>query len=358
VYNSTCAKMKWLCDNEGYGMLVRAWCPRTCRLCQPDADEDTDTSGGSDDIIALTSTRYETTSLELSVAKKSSQNITARLQRPGANDSSSNASSNGSSNVSLTNISEVPDVFQIQEAPTHWEITLPLLKTAHDAVVDVLAKASFVPRAFWSPGQEHFVFEVENSSLNSSDNVSTQAALKNGTTHAITLLEEPEEKCPVGYDKVGGHVYGGDQFGRGYDFVLPSMEECARWCSFTPGCGSFEYSRSQKRCFRNSQTRPTDFQDRRHYVFCRRTPCPTLLTEADCLGPKVAPGYLSTEVRMVPGSYCIWSAGKCQAPMACTYEDCFLPDGGLPGMDLPPSKTLWITRSGLMATMAKVGGLF
>lgn len=27
---------------------------------------------------------------------------------------------------------------------------------------------------------------------------------------------------------------------------------------------------------------------------------------------------------MRPGSYCIWSAGHCQAPMACTDRDCFL----------------------------------
>ena len=55
---------------------------------------------------------------------------------------------------------------------------------------------------------------------------------------------------------------------------------------------------------------------------------------------------------MRPGSYCIWSGGYCQAPMACTDRDCFLPDGGLPGMELPNRYTLWISKLGLQATMA------
>lgn len=166
-----------------------------------------------------------------------------------------------------------------------------------------------------------------------------------------TAAQERPRRCPVGFERLLGDVYGGDQFSGGYSSFASSMEDCARKCAFTPGCGSFEFSPSSKRCFRNSQTRPTHDEQRSDFVFCRRAPCPSLKTEEACVGPSVAKKGHTEEVGMRPGSYCIWSGGVCQAPMACTDADCFLPDGGLPGMDLPPSKTLWISREGLQATM-------
>lgn len=167
-------------------------------------------------------------------------------------------------------------------------------------------------------------------------------------------LEEEEEKkvCPEGWERVLGDVYGGDQFSGGWRHSAESVEDCAWKCLTQPGCGSFEWSESRKRCLRNSQTRPTHEADRAGFVFCRRQQCPSFKTHKDCVGPGVSPGFYSKEVRMRPGSYCIWSGGACQAPMACTDSDCFLPDGGLPGMDLPSRYTLWISREGLQATMA------
>ncbi|CAE7728485.1 unnamed protein product [Symbiodinium sp. CCMP2592] len=166
--------------------------------------------------------------------------------------------------------------------------------------------------------------------------------------------QEVEEKkvCPEGWERVLGDVYGGDQFSGGWRHSAESVEDCAWKCLTQPGCGSFEWSESRKRCFRNSQTRPTHEADRAGFVFCRRQPCPSFKTHKDCVGPGVSPGFYSKEVRMRPGSYCIWSGGACQAPMACTDSDCFLPDGGLPGMDLPSRYTLWISREGLQASMA------
>mmetsp|Transcript_50386 Transcript_50386/g.150650 ORF Transcript_50386/g.150650 Transcript_50386/m.150650 type:complete len:553 (-) Transcript_50386:233-1891(-) len=163
--------------------------------------------------------------------------------------------------------------------------------------------------------------------------------------------EEERGKCPEGYERVVGDVYGGDQFSGSRRSVAESLEECAQRCSRTPGCGSFEYSPSRKRCFRNSQTRPTHTADRLDFVFCRRAPCPSLKTQEACIGPSVAEDAYSSHVSLRPGSYCIWSGGVCQAPMACTDKDCFLPDGGLPGMELPSWQTLWISRAGLEATM-------
>lgn len=367
MYNSTCADMRWLCNNEGYGPLVRKWCPRTCGLCTPSIGTSGQSSRTtaidiSDEPIVLMAER-PTTSVVFSLGRNRMKNTTRKTSPPSPGEdllrpadrlatTATAAPSNSSVNHTIleANITETggpSKVLPTSIAPLQWEITLPF----KEALVHVLSKAALVPRALWSPDQEYFVFEVGNNSQNSSDNVSSEVVERDVVSNTQALQEEEDSRCPFGYTQVIGHVFGGDQFGRGYNLFAPSMHECARWCTHTPGCGSFEYSPSQKRCFRNSQTRPTDLLDRQGYVFCRRAPCPSLLTEAECLGPNVSPGYFSSEVALRPGSYCIWSAGKCQAPMACTFEDCFLPDGGLPGMTLPPSKTLWISRAGLMSTL-------
>ncbi|CAE8628056.1 unnamed protein product [Polarella glacialis] len=168
---------------------------------------------------------------------------------------------------------------------------------------------------------------------------------------AGTEVAEEEKACPLGYERVAGDVYGGDQWTGNWKHSADSIEDCAWRCLRQPGCGSFEYSPSKKKCFRNSQTRPTSEQDRGDFVFCRRRPCPSFKTEDSCLGHAEPAGHYSKEISLRPGSYCIWSAGACQAPMACTDNDCFLPDGGLPGMELPSRYTLWISKAGLQATM-------
>lgn len=388
AYNSTCAEMRWLCDNDGYGMLVRKWCPRTCGLCRPSPQVAVDASDTDDAVVLIAGRPALASSLELSMEKKKAENSTRKhmMSRAGREDTGADLMRSEASN--FTSLADLPfsnatknstfakanrtdklepsitktEALQ-NMAPTQWEITLAhevrfnqweVTLPIKDALVNVLSKATLIPRALWSSDQEHFVFEVNSGSQNASDNVSTEASERPKESTSVALQEDEQNRCPIGYSQVVGHVYGGDQFGRGYNLFATSIRECARWCTHTPGCGSFDYSPNQKRCFRNSQTRPTSLLDREGYVFCRRSPCPSFLTEAACLGPAVSPGWLTEEVRLRPGSYCIWSAGKCQAPLACTFEDCFLPDGGLPGMDLPPSKTLWITRSGLMSTMAKV----
>eukprot|EP00439_Symbiodinium_sp_Y106_P033156 s6607_g3.t5 len=69
-----------------------------------------------------------------------------------------------------------------------------------------------------------------------------------------------------GWERVLGDVYGGDQFSGGYRHSAESVEDCAWKCLTQPGCGSFEWSESSKRCFRNSQTRPTHEADRAGFV--------------------------------------------------------------------------------------------
>lgn len=164
--------------------------------------------------------------------------------------------------------------------------------------------------------------------------------------------DDKERQCPEGWEQLVGDVYGGDQFTGTYQNTADSMEDCAFSCLSKPGCGSFEYSPSKKRCFRNSQTRPTHEEGNKDFVFCRRRPCPSFKTHEACVGPPVQEGHYSKDVKMRPGSYCIWSGGHCQAPMACTDQDCFLPDGGLPGMELPSRYTLWISKAGLQSTYA------
>lgn len=199
---------------------------------------------------------------------------------------------------------------------------------------------------------EDAYFKSNETRSGSSSWLNPNLAEKNVETPAGVALEEERRACPVGYERVAGDVYGGDQW-RGYEAPkAESMQDCAARCSRTPGCGSFEYNREDKRCFRNSQTRPTDEEERPGFVFCRRRPCPSLKTKEDCMGPVVDPGWYSSELRLRPGSYCIWSNGACQAPLACTAEDCFLPDGGLPGMNLPPRYTLWISAAAFRSTLA------
>lgn len=159
--------------------------------------------------------------------------------------------------------------------------------------------------------------------------------------------EDKKKQCPAGWERVVGDVYGGDQFTGTWQNFADSMDDCAFSCLSKPGCGSFEYSPSKKRCFRNAQTRPTHEQARGDFVFCRRRPCPSFKSHEACVGPGVRAGHYSKDVKLRPGSYCIWSGGYCQAPMACTDQDCFLPDGGLPGMELPSHSTLWISKAGL-----------
>jgi len=168
---------------------------------------------------------------------------------------------------------------------------------------------------------------------------------------AIAEQHEEKRECPLGYERLHGEVYGADQFGGTRNAWAGSIEECGQRCDRTPGCGSFEYSPTRKKCYRNSQTHPTHDGDRGDWTFCRRRPCPSFKTKEACVGPPVTSSFHSIDVDLRPGSYCIWSGGVCQAPMACTAEDCFLPDGGLPGMELPRWQTLWISRLGLEATM-------
>lgn len=174
------------------------------------------------------------------------------------------------------------------------------------------------------------------------------SAKSEGVSFAI---EEEIHQCPPGYERLLGDVFGGDQFSGGYKSSATSIEDCARQCAYTAGCGSFEFSPTTKRCYRNSQTKPTHEVQRYDFIFCRRAPCPSFKTEERCVGPSVSKASHSEEVAMRRGGYCIWSGGTCQAPLACTANDCFLPDGGLPGMELPDSQTLWITYAGLQATM-------
>lgn len=168
---------------------------------------------------------------------------------------------------------------------------------------------------------------------------------------AIAEQHEEKRECPLGYERLPGEVYGADQFGGTRNAWAGSIDECGQRCDRTPGCGSFEYSPTRKKCYRNSQTQPTHDGDRGDWTFCRRRPCPSFKTREACIGPPVTSSFHSIDVDLRPGSYCIWSGGACQAPMACTAEDCFLPDGGLPGMELPRWQTLWISRPGLEATM-------
>jgi len=168
---------------------------------------------------------------------------------------------------------------------------------------------------------------------------------------SIVDIGEDVRQCPAGYEQIVGEVNGCDQWSGSCKSSAASMEACAQRCSSTKGCGSFEFSPSSKRCFRKTQTRPTEDAARGDFIYCRRRPCPSFTTKEACLGPDVPEGFHTAEVELQPGSYCIWSAGACQAPMACSPKDCFLPDGGLPGMHLPKRHVLWAPYSVIQASI-------
>lgn len=210
----------------------------------------------------------------------------------------------------------------------------------------------------WKAGDRHLAWD--NSTNSSTDDDALLPRIHH--LHNVTspppkvipaIAERPQEErdCPLGYERLHGEVYGADQFGGTKNAFAGSIKECGNRCDRTPGCGSFEYSPTRKKCYRNSQTHPTHDEDRGDWMFCRRRPCPSFKTKEACVGPLVTSSFHSIDVDLRPGSYCIWSGGVCQAPMACTAEDCFLPDGGLPGMELPRWQTLWMSRLGLEATM-------
>lgn len=229
----------------------------------------------------------------------------------------------------------VPTKFGKDAAYKHWE----------DAELEEDTASMLTASQAWqilAPGEVAF----SSSILDAPENITSETSLllRNGGS-----LEEndKEPQCPEGFELLPGDVFGGDQWENGYDSHASSIQECAQRCVTTPGCGSFEFSPSDKRCFRNSQTRPNVYGGYLDYVFCRRRPCPSFKTAETCAGPSVQSGWISSEVAMRPGSYCIWSGGACQAPMACTSSQCFLPDGGLPGMDLPSRYVMWIPRAQL-----------
>mmetsp|Transcript_31472 Transcript_31472/g.73521 ORF Transcript_31472/g.73521 Transcript_31472/m.73521 type:complete len:500 (+) Transcript_31472:54-1553(+) len=186
----------------------------------------------------------------------------------------------------------------------------------------------------------------QNRTANASEAVDSISSLG---TRSELLVDQRE--CPIGFERVFGNVYGCDQWSGDCRTQAETMDDCAARCLRTQGCGSFEYSTSTKHCFRNTQTRPTEDREQGDFVFCRRAPCPSLKTKEMCLGPNVPGGYHTAEVDLQPGSYCIWSEGACQAPMACSPKDCFLPDGGLPGMPLPKRYVLWAPYAVIKASI-------
>jgi len=390
VHGSSCKKMSTMCDDSSYGELVQAWCPVTCGRCSQEPKKQSQRPAGTTpdvDAENFTLARSEEVGNPLDNSSKFC-----------SNSSNSTLEVNGTTLAQLgehrppvptvpTNLSdtilrhEAPSVRNLSKS---WNtsqrihngsgarhlstgkaiLLLEELEESGKDSVDRLLIAS--PFAFL--GKDAFSLNFLKMEANQSSNESEHSEQnENKSTGNRSLIaeildllspanaqdeEEEEKHCPEGWERVIGDVYGGDQFSGGWRHSASSIEDCAWRCLRQPGCGSFEWSPSQKRCFRNSQTKPTHEVDRQDFMFCRRQPCPSFKTKEACVGPGIASGYYSKEVKMRAGSYCIWSAGNCQAPMACTDHDCFLPDGGLPGMELPSSYTLWISRLGLQATMA------
>jgi len=373
-FNTSCAQMWRLCESEGFGRLVRAWCPRSCGLCGSSVATATSTNASSEpagveEEVSFAALRHSRPALARPPPVKSTAcKKNGTLHGTGCDHATaSNGTASDNANATHGEAIAIGEVHfssasdNVSEMATAYELTFKM----KDALADVVSAALIAgPRVVWTPEQERLVFAVTSAMdvvSNTTPNNTYVMADAEVRQPRMTAVAESDDTtrivCPAGYERITGHVHGGDQFGRGYNLFVESAEECGRLCTHIPGCGSFEYSLNARRCFRNSQTRPTSDVDRESFIFCRRAPCPSFMTEATCLGPSVAPGWLSSDVRLRPGSYCIWSAGKCQAPMACTAEDCFLPDGGLPGMELPPRYTLWISRTGLLATMGAPGGI-
>eukprot|EP00439_Symbiodinium_sp_Y106_P027466 s6607_g3.t1 len=411
AYGTSCERMKAMCEDDFYGELVRSWCPLTCGACRTSQEEkedgDLDVSNATATATASESNSNVTEAEDSECDGGPAETETAVEKAAVASVEESNESLNGSLNGSLkvTNASADHRTTELplprRTGPGNWT---SLSRTGeHKKETEGHTGRGFRGEQNLSAGKAILLLEELDEAAEVSGGKGPLAALDALGKHAVGALsstldalslnlmnltqdlgnwtessakepkggkgavaqmldfllpdmdqEEVEEKkvCPEGWERVLGDVYGGDQFSGGYRHSAESVEDCAWKCLTQPGCGSFEWSESSKRCFRNSQTRPTHEADRAGFVFCRRQPCPSFKTHKDCVGPGVSPGFYSKEVRMRPGSYCIWSGGACQAPMACTDSDCFLPDGGLPGMDLPSRYTLWISREGLQASMA------
>eukprot|EP00434_Breviolum_minutum_P014448 symbB.v1.2.012739.t1/scaffold878.1/size155624/10 len=384
--------MSAMCDDDSFGDLVRAWCPVTCGLCAQETSPSTE-SKTADNLTLLSEDKALgvsfdnlTKSLNVSNATKfdelrnaSEENGTCPAQLGEAD----NIRSNGSASQKHTTTPSLQEFSEVSPHEMNTMNTTPrgrmhnvsnpergistgkailLLEELEEGGKDTAESLPLIASQFDVLGKDAFSLSFLKMEANESYNGSQNGSIGNKSLVAEILdllrpagqdLEEEEEKqCPEGWERLIGDVYGGDQFSGGWRHSANSIDDCAWRCLRQPGCGSFEWSPSQKRCFRNSQTRPTHEINRQDFVFCRRQPCPSFKTKEACVGPGVASGYYSKEVNMRAGSYCIWSAGHCQAPMACTDNDCFLPDGGLPGMELPSRYTLWISRLGLQATMA------
>jgi len=392
VHGTSCEKMSAMCDDDSYGELVQAWCPVTCKRCEPsfksqgEKDVETDRKDVELEVMPdagdnASSVNFledlagdNASSLKFLENMSNISNSSKFLAEKGKNDANgtcpaelSSAVANLSGNVSKSNISMVQNATAVEGSTTGKAILL-LEELEETTLTDSNDRLPMIASQFEVLGKDPFsvsFVKMEANQSHSFRNASRNATNATGKRHEgliakiLDLLsptkvevEENTSACPEGWEQVIGDVYGGDQFSGGYTHSAKSIDDCAWRCLKEPGCGSFEWSPSQKKCFRNSQTRPTHEEARGDFLFCRRQPCPRFKTKEACVGPGIASGYYSKEVSMRPGSYCIWSAGHCQAPMACTDRDCFLPDGGLPGMKLPNRYTLWISRLGLQATMA------
>eukprot|EP00438_Fugacium_kawagutii_P000117 Skav218731 [mRNA] locus=scaffold1346:851259:860298:+ [translate_table: standard] len=401
VHGSSCEKMSSMCDDDSYGELVQAWCPVTCGLCGGEQEEvepknpdlSTNSSEGSlaenftlerseDKALGdldnrskffgnssnLTAEGNDTCPAQLGdVDNLRSKNVSETLPVEVLTESPL-STKNVSTNVSRVNNSQhrmhnashrekgmstgkaILLLEELEESGKDTVDSLPLIASQFDFLGKDAFSLNFL-RMEASNGSRSNASEPSNESSDDRSLVSRILDLLSPAAPTKAVEEEEEKACPEGWERVVGDVYGGDQFSGGWRHSADNIEDCAWRCLRQPGCGSFEWSPSQKRCFRNSQTRPTHEVDRQDFMFCRRQPCPSFKTKEACVGPGIASGYYSKEVNMRAGSYCIWSAGNCQAPLACTDHDCFLPDGGLPGMELPSRYTLWISRLGLQATM-------
>lgn len=405
-YGSSCVQVKGLCEDASHGRLVRAWCPLTCGLCT--LTKKNETLSLLKNITFWTENETQPSWPEFKAVKGNVSQNASRAPRsngsipgpqgsdvdcgPGCANRSASGAFAESSWLTMSNteteqpaprrkkrtwnqariLSENVSTIYLEASSGNSSTLSRLLSSgrkpsyrmssASEAnVASAIAFTFFTSDMFslsgW-PWQSAEPTEfLANDSNSEGYKIDWATALRIKQSGAATTSEQEKQVCPKGYERVSGHVYGGDQWSGSWRDTAPSIQECALRCSGTPGCGSFEYNPVRKLCFRNSQTRATHEEEQADFLLCRRTPCPSFKSEAECIGPNVPSGHYSAEVAMRPGSYCIWSGNACQAPMACTPSDCFLPDGGLPGMDLPPSKTLWISAVGLRATFGtKLGG--
>jgi len=75
--------------------------------------------------------------------------------------------------------------------------------------------------------------------------------------------------CPNGYVGIVGDLPNGDQFGGGLTKTATSVDACGADCSGTSGCLSFEWSPSEKKCFRNQLQTPTQGAHK-DFLFCSK----------------------------------------------------------------------------------------